>query len=215
MIALTEAAGLANIVSDQSASAGLLAQIKYGDKIKADMATIKETDGKAKIEADAARARETSNRKWATVTAGIESSMTRIGDAVRPLTDLAADGLAKLAYGLGELAGKFPTVISGATVLAGGIVALGTAMSAYKMGKGMLNVARGSLMGNPNIPQKVIVTNMPAGGLDGGGLDRQEKRGRRGKGRKGQGARRPTASRAPTAAGRSGCQQILSTNHGW
>jgi len=194
MIALTEAAGLANIVSDQSASAGLLAQIKYGDKIKADMSTIKETDGKAKIEADAAKARETSNRKWASATAGIESSMTRIGDAVRPLTDIAADGLAKVAYGLGDLAGRFPTVISGATVLAAGIVGLGTAMSAYKMGKGMLNVARGTLMGNPNIPQKVVVTNMPMGGLDGGGADGQGKRGRRGKGRKGRGSRAPTSS---------------------
>ena len=63
MVALTEAAGLATIVSDQSASAGLLAQIKYGDKIKADMSVIKGTDGKAKIEADAAKARETSNRR--------------------------------------------------------------------------------------------------------------------------------------------------------
>ncbi|WLH16108.1 phage tail tape measure protein [Pseudomonas simiae] len=199
MIALTEAAGLANIVSDQSASAGLLAQIKYGDRIKADMATIEKTDGKAKIEADAAKARETSNRKWATATAGIESSMTSIGDAVRPLTDLAADGLAKLAYGLGELAVKFPPVVSGATVLAGGIVALGTAMSAYKMGKGMLNVARGSLMGNPNIPQKVIVTNLPVGGLDGGGLDGPGKKGRRGKGRRGRGGRGAIASVASAA----------------
>lgn len=199
MVALTEAAGLATIVSDQSASAGLLAQIKYGDKIKADMSTIKETDGKAKIEADAAKARETSNRKWAAATAGIESSMTRIGDAVRPLTDIAADGLAKVAYGLGELAGKFPTVVSGATVLAGGIVALGAAMSAYKMGKGMLNVARGSLMGNPNIPQKVIVTNMPVSGLDGGGVDGQGKKGRRGKGRKGRGGRAAIAGAASLA----------------
>lgn len=203
MIALTEAAGLANIVSDQSASAGLLAQIKYGDKIKADMATIKETDGKAKIEADAAKARETSNRKWSAATAGIESSMTRIGDAVRPLTDLAADGLAKLAYGLGELAGKFPVVVSGAAMLAAGIVGLGAAMSAYKMGKGMLNVARGTLMGNPNIAQKVIVTNMPVGGLDGGDLDGQGKKGRRGKGRRGRGGRVPiggAASASPIGA---------------
>jgi len=199
MVALTEAAGLANIVSDQSASAGLLAQIKYGDKIKADMSTIKSTDGRAKIEADAAKARETSNRKWASATAGIESSMTRIGDAVRPLTDIAADGLAKVAYGLGELAVKFPPAVSGAAVLAAGIVALGTAASAYKMGKGMLNVARGSLMGNPNIPQKVIVTNMPVGGLDGGGLDSQGKKGRRGKGRKGRGGRAGIASVASTA----------------
>lgn len=194
MIALTEAAGLANIVSDQSASAGLLAQIKYGDKIKADMATIKETDGKAKIEADAAKARETSNRKWSAATAGIESSMTRIGDAVRPLTDLAADGLAKVAYGLGELAGKFPTVISGATVLAAGVIGLGAAINAIKIGKGLLNVGRGSLMGNPNVIQRVFVTN--PSGAGGGGVDGREGKRGRGKGKRSRGGRIPSAGPA-------------------
>ena len=194
MVALTEAAGLANIVSDQSASAGLLAQIKYGDKIKADMSTIKDTDGKAKIEADAAKARETSNRKWASATAGIESSMTRIGDAVRPLTDIAADGLAKVAYGLGELAGKFPTVISGATVLAAGVISLGAAINAIKIGKGLLNVGRGSLMGNPNVIQRVFVTN-PSSGT--GGFDVGDGKRRRGKGKRGRGGRGPIPGPAP------------------
>lgn len=197
MVALTEAAGLANIVSDQSASAGLLAQIKYGDKIKADMATIEKTDGKAKIEADAAKARETSNRKWATATAGIESSMTRIGDALRPLTDMAADGLAKLAYGLGELAGRFPTVISGATVLAAGVVSLGAAINAIKIGKGLMNVARGSLMGNPNVIQRVFVTN-PSGGA--GGVDVGDGKRRRGKGKRGRGGRGAIPGAAAAAA---------------
>jgi len=194
MIALTEAAGLANIVSDQSASAGLLAQIKYGDKIKADMSTIKDTDGKAKIEADAAKARETSNRKWASATAGIESSMTRIGDAVRPLTDIAADGLAKVAYGLGELAGKFPTVISGATVLAAGVISLGAAINAIKIGKGLLNVGRGSLMGNPNVIQRVFVTNPSSGA---GGVDIGDGKRRRGKGKRGRGGRGPIPGPVP------------------
>ncbi|NVH61920.1 phage tail tape measure protein [Pseudomonas simiae] len=194
MVALTEAAGLANIVSDQSASAGLLAQIKYGDKIKADMSTIKDTDGKAKIEADAAKARETSNRKWASASAGIESSMTRIGDAVRPLTDIAADGLAKVAYGLGELAGKFPTVISGATVLAAGVISLGAAINAIKIGKGLLNVGRGSLMGNPNVIQRVFVTN-PSSGT--GGVDVGDGKRRRGKGKRGRGGRGPIPGPAP------------------
>lgn len=80
-----------------------------------------------------------------------------------------------------------------------GLVTLGTVMSAYKMGKGMLNVARGTLMGNPNIAQKVIVTNMPVGGLDGGGLDGQGKKGRRGKGRRGRGGRTPIGGGVPAS----------------
>lgn len=181
MVALTEAAGLANIVSDQSASAGLLAQIKYGDKIKADMVTIKETDGKTKIEADAAKARETSNRKWSAATAGMEASMISLGDGLRPLTDKVADGLGKVGYALAELANKYQPVTAVIAGVAAGAVTLGAALSALKIGKGLLNVGRGSLMGNPNIPQKVIVTNLPAGGM--GGLDGGADGG--GKGKKG------------------------------
>ncbi|PFG58887.1 phage tail tape-measure protein [Pseudomonas poae] len=187
MVALTEAAGLANIVSDQSASAGLLAQIKYGDKIKADMVTIKDTDGKTKIEADAAKARETSNRKWSTATAGMEASMISLGDGLRPLTDKVADGLGKVGYALADLANKYQPVTAVIAGVAAGAVTLGAALSALKIGKGLLNIGRGSLMGNPNIPQKVIVTNLPAGGLGGldGGVDGGGKEGKGGKGGKG------------------------------
>lgn len=187
MVALTEAAGLANIVSDQSASAGLLAQIKYGDKIKADMVTIKDTDGKTKIEADAAKARETSNRKWSAATAGMEASMISLGDGLRPLTDKVADGLGKVGYALADLANKYQPVTAVIAGVAAGAVTLGAALSALKIGRGLLNIGRGSLMGNPNIPQKVIVTNLPAGGLGGldGGVDGGGKGGKEGKGGKG------------------------------
>ena len=169
MASLLESAGLVGIVSDKSASAGLLAQIKYGRTIKEDMTTIKETDGQAKIEQDANKARETSNAKWSMVKSSMEASMTRIGDALRPLTDGVADGLAKVGYALAGLADKYPPVIAGFTAVAAGLSALGLAVNAFKIGKGMLNVARGSLMGNPNVIQRVFVTN--AGGLGGGGSD--------------------------------------------
>ena len=45
-----------------------------------------------------------------------------------------------------------------------------------------MNIGRGSLLGNPNIPQKVIVTNLPAigGGLDAGDLDVGDRKGKKG-----------------------------------
>lgn len=200
MVALTEAAGLANIVSDQSASAGLLAQIKYGDKIKADMVTIEKTDGKSKIETDAAKARETSNRRWAEATAGMEASMISLGDGLRPLTDKVADGLGKVGYALADLANKYQPVTAVIAAVAAGAVTLGAALSALKIGKGLLNVSRGSLMGNPNIPQKVIVTNLPAGGLGGldGGVDGGRKGGKGGK-TGGRGLGLPKGAKLPAA----------------
>ncbi len=165
MVALIEAAGLASIVSDKSASAGLLAQIKYGSKIKQDMSDIKGTDGQAKIEKDAADARATSAAKWGSATASIESSMTSIGDALRPLTDLAADGLTKIGTSIAGLAGEFPKVISGTTLAVSAIGLVATAFSAFKMGKGLINIARGALGGrDSNAVQKVFVTNAEDGG---------------------------------------------------
>ncbi|MCP2054338.1 UNVERIFIED_ORG: TP901 family phage tail tape measure protein [Pseudomonas fluorescens] len=166
MVALIQAAGLANIVSDQSASDGLLAQIKYGNTIKDNMTTIKDTDGKAKIEADAAKARETSNSKWSAATSSMEATMTSLGDALRPLTDLAADGLTKVGNSIAGLANEFPKIVSGTTVAIGAIGAAVAAFQTFKIGKGLINLARGGLGGKAGGVQKVFVTN--ADGVGGG-----------------------------------------------
>lgn len=164
MVALIQAAGLANIVSDQSASDGLLAQIKYGNTIKDNMTTIKKTDGKAKIESDAAKARETSNAKWSAATSSMEATMTSLGDALRPLTDLAADGLTKVGNSIAGLANEFPKIVSGTTVAIGAIGAAVAAFQTFKIGKGLINLARGGLGGKAVGVQKVFVTNSNAGG---------------------------------------------------
>jgi TP901 family phage tail tape measure protein len=169
MVALIQAAGLANIVSDQSASDGLLAQIKYGSTIKDNMTTIKETDGKAKIEADAAKARETSNSKWSAATSSMEASMTSIGNALRPLTDLAADGLTKVGNSIAKLADEFPKIVSGTTVAVGAVGTVVAAFQAFKVGKGLINLARGTLGGKRDEVQKVFVTNAEDGAGAGDG----------------------------------------------
>ena len=74
MVALIQAAGLASIVSDKRARAGLLAQIKYGSKIKQDMSDIKGAGDHVKIEKDAADARATSAAKWGSAAASMEAS---------------------------------------------------------------------------------------------------------------------------------------------
>lgn len=167
MVALIQAAGLSNIVSDKSASDGLLAQIKYGSTIKDNMTTIKDTDGKAKIEADAAKARETSNAKWSAATSSMEASMTSIGNALRPLTDLAADGLTRVGNSIAGLAAEFPKIVSGTTVAVGAIGAAVAAFQTFKIGKGLLNLAKGGLPGKSGEVQKVYVTNAEEAG--GGG----------------------------------------------
>lgn len=186
MAALLESAGLAGIVSDQSASAGLLAQIKYGSSIKDDMKSIKETDGRVKIEQDAVKARETSNAKWGTATAAMETAMVRLGDAIRPITDRVADGLATVTYAVADLTQKVPGVVAGIVGIGAALIAARAVFNAFKIARGVANIAKGSMMGDPKLVQRVFVTNAPAAGGDAaGGGEGGSKSKKGGKGKRG------------------------------
>ncbi|SBW80134.1 hypothetical protein PVE_R1G2248 [Pseudomonas veronii 1YdBTEX2] len=137
--------------------------------------------------------RQASAQKWAEMAQGMDEAMRAIGDAFRPVTDKVADGLAYVTQGLAKLSDESPRVVTGIGAAVAAVIAFQTAMSGFKIAKGLLNIGRGSLMGNPNIPQKVIVTNMPVGGsgvMDLGGFD--DAGGKDGKGKGGgRGGRSP------------------------
>lgn len=139
--------------------------------------------------------RQASAQKWAEMAQGMDEAMRAIGDAFRPVTDKVADGLAYVTQGLAKLSDESPRVVTGIGAAVAAVIAFQTAMSSFKIAKGLLNLGRGSLMGNPNIPQKVIVTNMPVGGSGGmgmGDLDDTGVKDGKGKGRGGgRGGRSP------------------------
>jgi hypothetical protein len=112
--------------------------------------------------------RQSSAQKQSEMVQSLDDSMRAIGDAIRPVTDKVVDGIGSVATGLAKLADESPRLVTGIGLATAGLIGLSTAMSGLKMAKGLMNIGRGSLMGNPNIPQKVIVTNMGAGGMGGG-----------------------------------------------
>ena len=114
--------------------------------------------------------RQASSQKWAEMAQGMDEAMRAIGDAFRPVTDKVADGLAYVSQGLAKLSDESPRVVTGIGAAVAAVIAFQTAMSGFKIAKGLANLGRGTLMGNPNIPQKVIVTNLPVGGSGGAGL---------------------------------------------
>ncbi|MFJ2326479.1 phage tail tape measure protein [Pseudomonas sp. NPDC087690] len=135
--------------------------------------------------------RQSSAQKQSEMVQNLDDSMRAIGDAMRPVTDKVVDGIGSVATGLAKLADESPRLVTGIGLATAGLIGLSTAMSGLKMAKGLMNIGRGSLMGNPNIPQKVIVTNMGAGGM-GGGMEAGDldaggdgKKGKGGKGGKG------------------------------
>ncbi|BAQ75239.1 phage tail tape measure protein, TP901 family [Pseudomonas sp. Os17] len=136
------------------------------------------------LDKNLAERRETSSQLWAETAHAMNDGMRAVGDALRPATDAVAKHITRVAKSLTGLAEKAPPLVVGITALGAGLVALKNVVSLFNIGKGLLNVARGSMMGNPNVIQRVFVTN--AGGLGGGDYDldggKDKKGGKGGKG---------------------------------
>lgn len=95
------------------------------------------------LDKNLAERRETSAQHWAELGQAVNDSMRSIGDAIRPATDMAAKGLTAVARGVTELSDKFPMVVAGIAATVGAILAFRTASSAIKIGRGVVNIARG------------------------------------------------------------------------
>ncbi len=183
--ALEEALRTGDLFADMQVKAALTAYMQNKDlydKLKKDSAS-----ATGILDKNLAERRDTSSQKWAEMAQGMDEAMRAIGDAMRPVTDAVADGLAYVARGISSVSDKAPGLVMGLAAAGAAVVAFQTVVSSVKIAKGLLNIGRGTLMGNPNIPQRVIVTNMPAGGSGGleGGMDAGGKSGKVGKGGKG------------------------------
>ena len=194
MKSLEEALRTGDLFADMQVKAALTAYMQNKDlynQLKKDSA-----GATGILDKNLAERRQTSAQKWSEMAQSMDDAMRSIGDAIRPVTDAVADGINNVSRKLSVFADEFPRVTLGIGTAVAGLVALKGAVSAFKVGKGLMNLGRGTLMGNPNIPQKVIVTNMPGagGGLDAGDLDGgdgkkskgDKRRGREGRGRGGQ-----------------------------
>ncbi|WP_409318864.1 phage tail tape measure protein [Pseudomonas sp. KCJK9016] len=187
MKSLEEALRTGDLFADMQVKAALTAYMQNKDlynQLKKDSA-----GATGILDKNLAERRQTSAQKWSEMAQSMDDAMRSIGDAIRPVTDAVADGINNVSRKLSVFADEFPRVTLGIGTAVAGLVALKGAVSAFKVGKGLMNLGRGTLMGNPNIPQKVIVTNLPGagGGLDAGDMNGGE--GKKGKGGKGGGSR--------------------------
>lgn len=186
MKSLEEALRTGDLFADMQVKAALTAYMQNKDlyeQLKKDSA-----GATGILDKNLAERRQTSAQKWSEMAQSMDDAMRSIGDAIRPVTDSVADGINNVSRKLAGLSDEFPRVVVGIGTAVAALVALGGVVHTYKIGKGLMNLGRGTLMGNPNIPQKVIVTNLPGtgGGLSGGDLDASGE-GKKGKGGKGGG----------------------------
>jgi len=99
------------------------------------------------LDKNLAERRETSSQIWKETLQSIDDSMRSVGDAIRPVTDKLGQGINFVARKLTELSDKAPGVVMGIASITAGIGALITLYSTAKIGRGVLNVARGRRMG--------------------------------------------------------------------
>ncbi|WP_024690545.1 phage tail tape measure protein [Pseudomonas tremae] len=111
------------------------------------------------LDKNLAERRGASSQIWAETFQAVNDSMRSIGDAIRPVTDAVAKGITATAKEFTTLSDNAKPVVLAIALLGGGLVALKSAAGAFKIGKGLLNLGRGALGGNPNKVQKVFVTN--------------------------------------------------------
>ena len=107
--------------------------------------------------------RDTSSQKWAeTIQAG-NDAMRSVGDAIRPVTDALASGLTTVVKGITKLSDESPKLVMGLTALATGASVVTSLLGALKIGRGLVNLARGGLGGGGGASragvQSVFVTN--------------------------------------------------------
>lgn len=114
--------------------------------------------------------RESSSQKWAEMAQSMDDAMRSVGDALRPVTDAVAVALTTVTKSITSMSDSAPGVVTGIALVGGGLITLKGLFSSFKIGKGLLNLARGSLGGGKaDGVQKVFVTNAEDGGGDGEG----------------------------------------------
>ncbi|WP_339452402.1 phage tail tape measure protein [Pseudomonas sp. EA_5y_Pfl2_R50] len=96
------------------------------------------------LDKNLAERRETSSQKWAEMAQSMDDAMRSIGDALRPVTDTVAASLTKVTKGITSLTDSAPGVVAGIATVGAGLIALKGIFSTIKIGKGLLNLARGS-----------------------------------------------------------------------
>ena len=162
--ALEQALRTGDIFADMQVKAALTAYVQNKqlyEQLKKDGA-----QASGILDKNLAERRETSSQKWAEMAQAGNDALRSIGDAIRPATDALAEGLTTAARGVTTLTDKAPPLVIGLAAAGAGFLALRNVVAAIKIGRGLLNVTRGAMAGQPNAVQRVFVTNPTAAGPD-------------------------------------------------
>ncbi|WP_186100755.1 phage tail tape measure protein [Burkholderia gladioli] len=191
--AFAETMKTGDLFNDMQVKAALTAYMQNADLYNELKTNAQKASGE--IQKDLEARRETSKQIWSEVGQQWDDAMRSIGDALRPITDLAGQAAKGLGGTVREAADKAPGVTAAVVGVAGAAVAYRGAKALWNIGRGVFDIARGTVLGRSGARggggkggvagkaldalagaaggvQRVFVVNMPGGtgGLGGGGL---------------------------------------------
>ena len=170
---LEQALRTGDIFADMQVKSALTAYMQYSglyERLKTESA-----NASGILDKNLAERRDTSSQKWAEMFQAGNDAMRSVGDAIRPVTDAVATGLTTVVKSLTKVSDESPELVKWLTGLAIGASAITSVVGAVKIGRGVLNLARGGLGGGGGAGragvQSVFVTNAKdaLGGADSDG----------------------------------------------
>lgn len=184
-----------DLFNDMQVKAALTAYLQNADlysNLKRNAAS-----ASGEIEKDLKDRRDASKQIWKEVADQWDEAMRSIGDALRPVTDIAGEQAKKAGGKVRDIVDASPRAAAAVIGVAGAAIAYRGARAAWSIGRGVLDVARGGWLarggersgkgGKGAKPgrgaqaldalgaaasgvQRVFVVNMPGGGIGGGSV---------------------------------------------
>lgn len=198
MAAFAETMKTGDLFNDMQVKAALTAYMQNAELYSHLKRNAQQASGE--IQKDLEARRETSKQIWSEVGQRWDDAMRSIGDALRPITDRVGEAAKGAGSGIQSAADNAPKATAAVVGIAGTVLAVRGAKALWSIGRGMFDIARGTLLarggrgaagragggaggavgraldaiggaaGAAGGVQRVFVVNMPGGGGDAGGL---------------------------------------------
>jgi hypothetical protein len=156
-----------DLFNDMQVKAALTAYMQNADlyqRLKKESA-----QANGEIVKDLADRRDASKQIWSEVGQQWNDAMRSIGDALRPVTDAAAHAAKATGEGLAKITDAAPKATMAVVGVAAGFIAYRGAKSLFQIGRGALDIARGSiLIGRRGAGARGVRGVGGAGGIKGG-----------------------------------------------
>lgn len=144
MAAFAETMKTGDLFNDMQVKAALTAYMQNAELYSNLKGNAQQASGE--IQKDLEARRETSKQIWSEVGQRWDDAMRSIGDALRPITDRVGEAAKGAGSGIQSAADSAPKATAAVVGIAGTVLAVRGAKALWSIGRGMFDIARGTLL---------------------------------------------------------------------